>query len=70
MKMQRRQEREFDRKLLKLAKAEHLNSFGEAAPINRVKIRSFKKQIRAQFEAGELEIEGFTPSAVRKDSSE
>jgi recombinational DNA repair protein (RecF pathway) len=45
-KIQRRQEREIERELLRLAKAKHKQIFGEHAPINRVKIRKFKREFR------------------------
>ena len=45
-KLQRRDERGFDRALLKYAKMMHAEQFGANAPLDRVKIRRFKKQIR------------------------
>jgi hypothetical protein len=54
--MKRREERTFDRKLLELAKDEHIKQFGRSAEINRVKIRRFKKELRAKFEQGKLRI--------------
>ena len=44
--MTRRREREVDRELLRLAKLKHAESFGDDAPIDRVKIRRFKKELR------------------------
>jgi hypothetical protein len=60
--MKRREERTFDRKLLELAKNEHIKQFGAKAELNRVKIRRFKKELRIRFEAGKLKIQGFSPS--------
>ena len=45
-KVARRREREVDRELLRLAKIRHTEMFGEGAPIDRVKIRRFKKELR------------------------
>jgi hypothetical protein len=45
-KIQRRGEREFERQLLKLAKERHKKVYGDHTPINRVKIRKFKKEFR------------------------
>ena len=45
-KIQRREERTFDRELLALAKQRHAEVYGQNAPINRVKIRKFKREIR------------------------
>ena len=59
IKMRRREERTFDRKLLELAKNEHVKQFGPDAELNRVKIRRFKKELRTKFEAGKLKIQGF-----------
>ena len=47
-KIQRRQERENERLLLKLAKERHRQVYGENVAINRVKIRKFKREIRRQ----------------------
>ena len=60
-KMERRQERTFDRKLLELAKEKHFKLYGASADLNRVKIRRFKKELRRQFEGGKLKINGFKP---------
>ena len=54
--MQRREERTFDRKLLELAKNEHIKQFGKEAELNRVKIRRFKKELRVKFETGKIKI--------------
>ncbi len=35
-----------ERELLKLAKEKHKQIYGEHAPINRVKIRKFKREFR------------------------
>jgi hypothetical protein len=45
-KIQRRQERENERLLLKLAKERHIQVYGESVAINRVKIRKFKREFR------------------------
>jgi hypothetical protein len=45
-KIQRRDEREFERRLLALAKERHRQVYGPGAPINRVKIRKFKRDFR------------------------
>ena len=42
-KVERRKEREFDRELLRLAKIKHSHELGDDAPLDRVKIRRFKK---------------------------
>ena len=47
-KIQRRQERENERLLLKLAKERHRQVYGESVAINRVKIRKFKREFRRQ----------------------
>ena len=44
--IQRRDEREFERRLLALAKDRHRQVYGAGAPINRVKIRKFKRDFR------------------------
>ena len=59
--MIRRQERTFDRKLLELAKNKHMEVYGDDQPINRVKIRRFKKELRKQWQDGTLIIDGFAP---------
>lgn len=45
-KVQRRKEREFERELLTCAKAKHAKLFGENKPLDRVKIRRFRKEMR------------------------
>lgn len=45
-KMMTRIARESERELLKLAKEKHALLFGSRAPIDRVKIRRFKREIR------------------------
>ena len=45
-KVQRREERQFDRELLRLAKEKHAEEFGLDCALDRVKIRRFKKQFR------------------------
>ena len=57
--MKRRDERKLDRKLLELAKLKHAEAYGKNTLLNRVKIRRFKKDLRKQFEDGELDLEGF-----------
>lgn len=47
-KIQRREEREFERRLLALAKDKHKQIYGADAAINRVKIRKFKRDYRKQ----------------------
>ena len=46
-KLQRRDERHFDRALLRYAKQMHEERFGPNAALDRVKIRRYKKQIRS-----------------------
>lgn len=58
-KVNRREERTFDRELLRLAKIEHAKQFGEDAELNRVKIRRFKRIIRNKITKGEY-VEGFS----------
>ena len=53
-KVQRRREREVDRELLRLAKVRHNDEFGPDAPIDRVKIRRFKKELRKSVNRGNL----------------
>jgi hypothetical protein len=45
-KLQRRDERCFDRELLRLAKIRHAETQGANAALDRVKIRRFKKEIK------------------------
>jgi CRISPR/Cas system endoribonuclease Cas6 (RAMP superfamily) len=47
-KIQRREEREFERNLLNKAKIRHRELYGENTPINRVKIRKFKRELRRE----------------------
>lgn len=47
--MQRRKEREFERELLTYAKLKHAKVFGEHKPLDRVKIRRYRKEMRKQF---------------------
>lgn len=56
-KVQRRREREVDRELLRLAKIRHSNEFGEEAPIDRVKIRRYKKELRKSVNRGNLKLQ-------------
>ena len=53
-KVQRRKEREVDRELLRLAKEKHSNEYGDDAPIDRVKIRRYKKELRKSVNRGSL----------------
>lgn len=53
-KIERREERAFERWLLALAKERHLATYGNDAPINRVKIRKFKRDLRSEVKAGIL----------------
>ncbi|TNV82309.1 hypothetical protein FGO68_gene8686 [Halteria grandinella] len=53
-KIERREQRAFERWLLNLAKQRHLAAYGQTAPINRVKIRKFKRQLRNEVEQGFL----------------
>lgn len=57
-KVERRKERAFDRELLRLAKIKHSRDLGENAPLDRVKIRRFKKTIKAAIHNGER-VEGW-----------
>ncbi len=45
-KVQRRKEREFERELLNYAKQKHSKLYGSDKPIDRVKIRRFRKEMR------------------------
>lgn len=47
-KIKRREERVFERMLLAKAKERHAEFYGEEAPLNRVKIRKFKKEIKKE----------------------
>ena len=57
-KIQRREERTFDRELLRLAKIEHAQMYGEDTPLDRVKIRRFKRNLRTRILKGEY-VEGY-----------
>lgn len=60
-KLQRRDERCFDRELLRLAKLMHAETNeGQELPIDRVKIRRFKKQIRNAVLKHQTHVEGFS----------
>ena len=54
-KLRRRKERTLDREILRRAKIRHVQEFGEGVPIDRVKIRRFKKQLKSQLKKGEIE---------------
>ena len=56
-KVTRRREREVDRELLRLAKLKHAESFGDDAPIDRVKIRRYKKELRKALNRGTLVLQ-------------
>ena len=56
-KVQRRKEREVDRELLRLAKIKHAEEFGDEAPIDRVKIRRYKKELRKSVNRGQLVLQ-------------
>ena len=55
-KVTRRRERVVDRELLKLAKERHAKLYGQDVPIDRVKIRRFKKELRKSWDRGELKL--------------
>jgi hypothetical protein len=56
-KIERRKEREFERDLLKYAKIKHSKLFGDNKPLDRVKIRRFRKELRKQFyQTGKFEV--------------
>ena len=57
-KIKRREERTFDRELLRLAKIEHVKQFGSTAHLDRVKIRRFKRNLRSQILKGDF-VEGY-----------
>ena len=57
-KIQRREERTFDRELLRLAKIEHAKQYGPDTALDRVKIRRFKRNLRAKILKGEY-VEGY-----------
>ena len=52
-KVARREERTFDRELLRLAKIQHAQMYGEDTSLDRVKIRRFKRNLRASILKGE-----------------
>ena len=54
-KIQRREERTFERDLLALAKERHFRVYGINTPINRVKIRKFKRELRAELQPLQLQ---------------
>jgi hypothetical protein len=58
-KIERRDERAFERHLLFLAKQKHSALYGKDAPLNRVKIRKFKKELKRQ-----LLADGRSPSQL------
>ncbi|CDW80709.1 UNKNOWN [Stylonychia lemnae] len=45
-KIERREQRVIERQLLQMAKEKHAQEFGKEAPINRVKIRKYKKDFK------------------------
>lgn len=56
-KIQRRKEREFERELLHYAKLKHSKIYGDEKPLDRVKIRRFRKELRKQFhQTGKIEV--------------
>lgn len=56
-KIRRRKEREFERELLHWAKLKHARQFGEGHPLDRVKIRRFRKELRKQYHStGKFEL--------------
>jgi len=57
-KIQRREERTFDRELLRLAKLEHATIYGRDTALDRVKIRRFKRNLRSRILKGEY-VEGY-----------
>ena len=65
-KVQRREERTFDRELLRLAKIEHAEKFGEDAPLDRVKIRRFKRILKQRITKGEY-VEGYSGNLIQPD---
>ena len=62
-KIKRREERTFDRELLRLAKIEHAKQYGEETHLDRVKIRRFKRNLRARILKGEY-VEGYMGNVV------
>jgi hypothetical protein len=59
-KLQRRDERVLDREFLRFAKIMHAEQAEKGAPLDRVKIRRFKKMIRQAVMRGERYIEGLS----------
>lgn len=55
--MTRRKEREEERELLRLAKNIHYETFGRDKPIDRVKIRRYKKDLRKKLNKGQLVLQ-------------
>ncbi len=56
-KIQRRDERKFERELLKYAKIKHSKLYGDDKPLDRVKIRRFRKELRKQYmQTGKIEV--------------
>ena len=53
-KVTRRKEREQERELLRLAKLMHYEKDGRDKPLDRVKIRRYKKDLRKQMNKGTL----------------
>lgn len=53
-KITRRKEREEDRELLRLAKNIHYEAYGRDRPVDRVKIRRYKKDLRKRLLKGQL----------------
>ena len=66
-KVERRKERAFDRELLRLSKIKHARELGPDAALDRVKIRRFKKQLRAKIHRGEY-VEGWAGSLPGGDN--
>lgn len=56
-KVSRRKEREEERELLRLAKNMHYETFGREKPIDRVKIRRYKKDLRKKLIKGLLVLQ-------------
>ena len=56
-KITRRKEREEERELLRLAKNMHYENFGRDKPIDRVKIRRYKKDLRKKLLKGQLVLQ-------------
>ena len=56
-KIKRRKERELDRKLLEMAKERFYTEKPKGTPLDRVKIRRYKKEFRKQMVTGELKLQ-------------